>query len=1038
MDFTTLRNRAERDARLLEEFPQPLVQIGMGTCGKAAGADDVLAVIRQTLERVAPHARILPVGCVGLCYLEPLMAIRKAAGLPFVYYGDLTPERAAEILTSYIVNDDPKPAWAACTLGGDSIDGVPGLWDLPMMRPQVRIALRNCGFIDPERIEHYIARDGYKGLERAVRMRPEDVIEEVRDSGLRGRGGAGFPTGVKWDIARKAAGSTKFMVCNADEGDPGAFMDRSLLEGDPHSVLEGMLIAAYAIGAEKGYLYVRAEYPLAVQRLRKALAQMLEFGLLGRDILGSGFDFDIRIREGAGAFVCGEETALIASIQGGRGMPRARPPYPAQSGLRGQPTNINNVETLANVSAILGRGAAWFAGYGTQKSCGTKTFSLAGNVKRTGLIEVPMGITLGEIVYEVGGGAPDGRQIKAVQTGGPSGGCIPISLRDLPVDYESLAQVGSIMGSGGLVIMDQNTCMVDMARYFLAFTQSESCGKCLPCRLGTKSMLETLEAICAGSGRAEDVAILNDLSEAVKKGSLCGLGQNAPNPVLSTLARFANEYEAHIREKQCPAAVCKPLMISPCQHTCPVGVNVPKYLAAVAEGDYLAAVDVIRERNPFPSVCGRICHHPCERHCRRGELDEPVSIRSLKRFAADWYFEHDLPAPPPFPQTRSERVAVVGAGPGGLACAYFLAREGYPVTVFEALPEAGGMLAVALPEFRLPRAVIEREVDYLVRRGIAIEYNAPIDANHSVDDLLSEGFKAVFIAAGAQRSRRIGIPGELEELEGLQYGLRFLQEVRLGHQVRVGRRVAVIGGGNVALDSARTALRLGADEVRIFYRRSREEMPVTVVEYDQAREEGIVVDFLVGPTRVVSKGGKVTGLECVRMTLGEPDASGRRTPAPLSGSEFFVEADTVIAAVGQAPDLTFFRQDSTLPTHGETLAVDANSLSTIVPGVFAGGDCVTGPGMVIDAIAAGRRAALAIQKYFMGDHSLVEIFDHRTGPTEPTGQLEIDESEVLQPRLEVPTLDAPLRKQCFDEVEFNYSEADARREAKRCLRCDLE
>jgi len=580
--------------------------------------------------------------------------------------------------------------------------------------------------------------------------------------------------------------------------------------------------------------------------------------------------------------------------------------------------------------------------------------------------------------------------------------------------------------------------MVDMARYFLAFTQSESCGKCLPCRLGTRSMLDTLEAICAGLGRVEDLAILNDLSEAVKKGSLCGLGQNAPNPVLSTLARFGGEYEAHIREKRCPAAVCKPLMISPCQHTCPVGVNVPKYIAAVAEGDYQAAIDVIRERNPFPSVCGRICHHPCERRCRRGELDEPVSIRSLKRFAADWYFENDLPAPTPFLQTQGKRVAVVGAGPGGLACAYFLAQEGYPVTVFEALPVAGGMLAVALPEFRLPRAVIEREVDYLVKCGIAIEYNAPIDENHTVDDLLGEGFEAVFIAAGAQHSRPIGVPGELEKLDGLHYGLRFLQEVRLGRQVRVGSHVAVIGGGNVALDSARTALRLGAEEVRILYRRSREEMPVTIVEYDQAREEGIEVEFLVGPTRVVSADGKVEGLACVRMTLGEPDETGRRRPVPLAHSEFFVEADTVIAAVGQTPDLAFFRHAGTLQAQRETLAVDANSLSTTVPGVFAGGDCVTGPGMVIDAIAAGRRAAMAIQKYLTGDCSPVEMYDRRTVPAEAIGGPELDESEVLQPRVDVATLDAPLRKMCFDEVEFNYSEADAKREAKRCLRCDLE
>jgi len=1036
MDIATLSRRARRRSSLLESWPQPVVEIGMGTCGRAAGADDVLAAVRETLERVAPRGRVVPVGCLGLCYLEPLMAVRLP-GEPFVYYGDLTAERAAAILTSCLEEDDVRPELALCTVGEGEIDGLPDLSELPMMKPQVRIALRNCGLIDPERIEHSLARGGYQGLQRALRMRPEEVVEEIKASGLRGRGGAGFPTGAKWEIARAERSATKVVVCNADEGDPGAFMDRSLLEGDPHAVLEGMLIAAYATGAEKGFLYVRAEYPLAVRRLRTALAQMTEYGLLGRDILGSGFDFDIRIREGAGAFVCGEETALIASIQGGRGTPRPRPPYPTQSGVRGWPTTINNVETLANVSAIMEKGAGWFSRYGTETSRGTKTFSLAGNVQRTGLIEVPMGITLGEIVFDIGGGGANGRQIKAVQTGGPSGGCIPIRLRDLPVDYESLAGVGSIMGSGGLVVMDENTCMVDMARYFLTFTQSESCGKCMPCRLGTRSMLETLEAICSGDGHPDDLKLLRDLSEAVKKGSLCGLGQSAPNPVLSTLTHFADEYEAHITEKRCPAAVCKPLLVSPCQHSCPVGVDVPRYVAAIAEGDYGGAVDIIRERNPFPSVCGRICHHPCESHCRRGELDRPVSIRALKRFAADWYFEHEPPAPAPFLRTRRERVAVIGSGPGGLACAFFLAQQGYGVKVFEALPVAGGMLTVALPEFRLPRAVIEREIDDLVARGIEIECDAPVADGHGVDDLLREGYSAVFIAAGATRSRPIGIPGEADGLEGLLSGLPFLEDVRLGRPVQVGRRVAVIGGGNVALDSARTALRLGAREVRIFYRRSREEMPVSDAEYDQAREEGVEVEFLVAPTSIVDDDGRVSGLHVVRMDLGEPDASGRRRPVPRPGSEGAVEADTVIVTVGQEPDLGFLAGDGIAQTRWGTLKVDPNTLATNVPGVFAGGDCVTGPGMVIDAIAAGRRAAVAIEKYLAGDDSPVDLCDRRTGPPAAGGPA-VEGGETLEPRRDPPLLDVPLRCLCFDEVELDYEEADARREAGRCLRCDLE
>ena len=558
MDYTSIKAKADRQWYLLEKLPQPLIAIGMGTCGRAAGAQEVLAAAKQSLKRMNLLGRILQVGCIGMCYLEPLMGIRKP-GWPFIYYGNLTPTRTEEILSSYLLDDDPKPQWAAFTLGEGSIDGIPRFSELPMIRHQMRIALRNCGLIDPRIIDHYIARGGYSGLHKALLMKPEEVIQEIKDSGLRGRGGAGFPTGMKWGFARKALSRTKYIVCNADEGDPGAFMDRSLLEGDPHAVLEGMLIGAYAIGAQEGYVYIRAEYPLAIQRIETALLQMEEYGLLGESILESAFQFQVHIKQGAGAFVCGEETALMASIQGGRGMPRSRPPFPANEGLWQKPTNINNVETLSNVSAILERGAKWYASYGTEKSRGTKTFSLAGKVNRTGLIEVPMGIKLGVIIDEIGGGGPKGKELKAVQTGGPSGGCIPLSLRDLPVDYESLAEAGSIMGSGGMVVMDEDTCMVDIARYFLAFTQSESCGKCMPCRLGTKQMLEILEDICEGRGEHEDLELLENLSEAIKKSSLCGLGQTAPNPVQTTLRYFRAEYETHVLDNKCPAGVCKAL-----------------------------------------------------------------------------------------------------------------------------------------------------------------------------------------------------------------------------------------------------------------------------------------------------------------------------------------------------------------------------------------------------------------------------------------------------------------------------------------------
>jgi NADH-quinone oxidoreductase subunit F len=559
MNFKKIKQRATSEWQAMKNSSKPRIFIGTGTCGIAAGAEDVLKSLREELGKNSIEADIIQVGCIGLCYAEPLIEIAKP-GRPSVFYGNLTPELAAELVRDYLVADNPRPELALGSRGEGILEGIPELFDLPVLKPQVRIALRNCGNIDPANIDHYIANGGYGGLDKVLRMKPQEVIDEVKKSGLRGRGGAGFPTGQKWQFCRNANGSPKYIICNADEGDPGAFMDRAVLEGDPHAVLEGMLIGAYAIGASEGYIYIRAEYPLAIKRLKVALEQMENYGLLGDNILGSGFGLHLKIKEGAGAFVCGEETALMASIEGGRGMPRPRPPFPAQSGLWGKPTNINNVETWANVSAILQKGADWYAGYGTDKSKGTKTFSLVGKVSRTGLIEVPMGITLREIIEGIGGGIPGGKKYKAVQTGGPSGGCLPISFLDSPVDYESLEAAGSIVGSGGMVVMDEDTCMVDVARYFLTFTQLESCGKCIQCRWGTKQMLDILEDIVSGNGREGDIDLLLELGQAVKNGSLCALGGTAPNPVLTTIRYFRDEYEAHISEKRCPALACKALL----------------------------------------------------------------------------------------------------------------------------------------------------------------------------------------------------------------------------------------------------------------------------------------------------------------------------------------------------------------------------------------------------------------------------------------------------------------------------------------------
>ena len=482
-------------------------------------------------------------------------------GWPRISYSNVDTKDVPSLLEDFLINDKPRPDLALGTIGEGNAAGIPNLMETPVFKPQVRVTLRHCGHIDPEKIEDYISVGGYKAITKALtEMTPQQVIDEVKGSGLRGRGGAGFPTAFKWQLCRDAKEDQKYVVCNADEGDPGAFMDRSIMEGDPHTVLEGLIISAYAIGASKGYIYIRMEYPLAVGRVKRAVEQAQKKGFLGRNILDSGFDFDVYVKEGAGAFVCGEETALMFSIEGKRGMPRPRPPYPAQAGLWGKPTNINNVKTLGTVPVIIDRGAAWYSNMGTDKSTGTAIFALTGKINHMGLVEVPMGTPLSQIIYDIGGGIPDNKKLKAIQTGGPSGGCLPAKLVNLPVDYEHLAEVGAIMGSGGMVVMDEDTCMVDIARYFLSFTQAESCGKCVPCRLGTREMLGILENICGGKGKAGDIELLEEMAMSIKSSSLCGLGQTAPNPVLTTIRYFREEYEEHIEKHKCRASSCKDLV----------------------------------------------------------------------------------------------------------------------------------------------------------------------------------------------------------------------------------------------------------------------------------------------------------------------------------------------------------------------------------------------------------------------------------------------------------------------------------------------
>jgi NADH-quinone oxidoreductase subunit F len=557
MTFREIISDAKSEWEVLEKGAYILVSAA--TCGRAAGALDVVDAFKKELARRKLEVPVIEGGCTGLCYADPFVTISKPDSMR-VAYANVSEESVSRLVEGYVVGDDPCLELALGTVegGGGETMSVP---ELPRFERELRLVLRHCGYIDPQNIKHYVANGGYSGLNKALTMSPEEIIGELKKSGLRGRGGAGFPAHVKWEQCRRAKGNPKYVICNADEGDPGAFMDRVVLESDPHEVIEGMIIAGHAIGAEQGYIYVRSEYPLAIERIRIALKQANELGILGENVLGNGFRFDIEIAAGAGAFVSGEETALIAAVEGRMSTPRPRPPYPAECGLCGKPTLLNNVKTFGYVPLIVERGGDWFSSIGTEGSKGTAMFTLAGKVRNSGLAEVPMGTTLRELVYDIGGGIANDRQFKAVQIGGPSGGCLPEALLDIPLDYDSLREAGSMMGSGGMIVMDEDNCLVDAARFFLDFSTRESCGVCTMCRLGTLQMLRVLEDITAGRGKIDDLDLLLTLAEDVKMGSLCGLGRTAPNPVLTTLRYFKDEYEAHILEKRCPARVCPELTV---------------------------------------------------------------------------------------------------------------------------------------------------------------------------------------------------------------------------------------------------------------------------------------------------------------------------------------------------------------------------------------------------------------------------------------------------------------------------------------------
>ncbi|MBF0361251.1 MAG: NADH-quinone oxidoreductase subunit NuoF [Oligoflexia bacterium] len=1021
-----------------------LVCIGGGCL--ASGSEKIVTAFEEGFKKhnLQDKAKVVGTGCMGPCSVGPVMRIAPDD----VFYQNVSEKDVDEIIVQHLIEGRVVERLLRKEIKNGEEKAEAHCKDIEYFKLQKKIALQNCGVINPLSIEEYIAMDGYQGLSKALSTYSQDtVIAEMKKSGLRGRGGGGFSTGLKWEFAAKAKGSNKNVVCNADEGDPGAFMDRGVLEGDPHSVIEGMAIAGYAISSNRGYVYVRAEYPLAVERLQKAIDDARKYGLLGENILGTNFSFDLEIRMGSGAFVCGEETALMNSIEGKRGEPRPRPPFPAIKGLWDAPTLLNNVETYASVAKIILKGSDWYGSFGTAKSKGTKVFALGGAINNCGLVEVPIGLPLGELIYDIGGGIPKGKKFKAAQIGGPSGGCIPTEHLNVKLDYESLVELGAIMGSGGLIVMDENSCMVDVARFFMEFVQEESCGKCTPCRVGTKRLLEILDRICSGEGEEGDVERLIELGTSIQKTALCGLGKTAANPVLSTIRYFRHEYDEHIREKKCSAGVCFGLTRASCQSACPAGVDIPGFVSLVKEKCYNDALKLHRNRNPFAAVCSRVCFHPCETKCRREMLDSPVSVREIKRFMADQEKANDLQLPEirESKNNSKRKIAVIGAGPAGLSCAYFLARLGYRPDVFESENVAGGMMTQAIPQYRLPRDVLNKEITMIQEMGVKLHTNKKLGRDFTLQSLREESYEAIFMGIGAPQSVSMNIEGS--NLKGVTYALDFLRSYNLNQnpnqKMEIGQEVVVIGGGNAAIDSARVAKRLGAKNVTVVYRRSKEDMPAYEQEIHDAIEEGIHIRTMVAPIEIISKsmsvgrGSAVSGVRCSIMESAEFDSSGRKGHKETS-EKVVINADQVIVAISQRLDskeLLSEYSDKVNVNRSGFIRVDKTSQKTSVDWLFSGGDAVRGPASVVEAIADGERAAVAIDSY---------INSNAKGKSDPFWRVEKknnvsfdpDADPILRDRVESPKLPLEKRNKSFAEVELCYSESVALEQSERCLRCD--
>jgi NADH-quinone oxidoreductase subunit F len=1041
---------AERSLQHQEGFPLHQsscvdIGIGMGTCGIGNGAEALYKAFSDMIMEKQLAISLRKVGCFGFCAEEPLVNIHLE-GLPLLILHRVKVSDIPHIFSWIESRTFPTEkvlckisSWdhlTGTTTYGSGFPSIPEWNELPFFHSQKKIVLRNAGLINPESIDEYLSIGGYDAFRKVLHSyTSEQVIAEIKESKLRGRGGAGFPTGIKWELMAKHAAERKFLICNVDEGDPGAYMNRNELESDPHMLIEGMLIGAYAMGAGEGIVYVRAEYPLAVQRLKIALAQAEKAGLLGPSIEGTTFGFDLKVVEGAGAFVCGEETALIASIEGKAGRPTVKPPFPAQKGYLGFPTDINNMETWCNIPVIIAKGSSWFKETGTEKSPGTKVFSLVGKVKNTGLVELPLGEKLTTLIYEIGGGSSDpDKKIKAVQSGGPSGGCIPVWKFDTPLDYESLVSLGAIMGSGGMVVMDQDNCMVDVARYFIEFTHKESCGKCVPCREGLAQELALLDKVTTGTGTPADLLLMEDLALSIGDSALCGLGQSAPNPVLTTLRYFKEEYEQHIHLQHCEAGTCEALVTSLCSNSCPLHMAIPAYLQLLKENRLEEAFEVTLRDNPLPGTIGRICHFHCQMRCRRDTIDEPVHQGEIHRYLADTIYKvgsenkiYKTLVKEKLPSTGKE-VAIIGAGPAGLCAAFYLARLGHQVTIYEAKPKAGGILRYGIPSYRLPKEILDKELQVFKKLGIRFVFKKSLGIDLALQDLTQQ-YQAVLLSIGSYSSQSLEIPGI--SLQGVVQGTSLLENLGENKKIHAGKRVVIIGGGNVAIDVARSLWRLGR-EVTVLYRRSREDMPANRMEIAEAFAEKINFVCMAGPCRVLGNTQKhVIGLEILEMQGGEYDLSGRRKPVS-SGIVSTLACDMVVIAVGESVDRQLLEAQGLETTKTGAVHIAPYSYKTNLLKVYAVGDVTTGPSTAAQAMGYAKKAAEAIDFGLTGEHRFSKLDKKFVYANEVP--LTAESVKPVSPK----HLSIRERKGNFEEINKGYMGEQARIEASRCLRCDIK